>query len=85
MPGSVVSSLPEGFWKTQQLCKAAWLEAQQCSAQSAVPTSSCFVLHAASCTLPFPPALQVYGAVTMNNTLVLGLFLVVVYLRKLQW
>jgi hypothetical protein len=29
--------------------------------------------------------LQVYGAVTMNNTLVLGLFLVVVYLRRLEW
>ncbi|WIA37902.1 hypothetical protein OEZ86_001279 [Tetradesmus obliquus] len=28
---------------------------------------------------------QVYGAVTMNNTLVLGLFLVVVHLRKLAW
>eukprot|EP00878_Enallax_costatus_P007203 GHUV01007547.1.p1 GENE.GHUV01007547.1~~GHUV01007547.1.p1 ORF type:complete len:589 (+),score=195.07 GHUV01007547.1:201-1967(+) len=28
---------------------------------------------------------QVYGAVTLNNTLVLGLFLMVVYLRGLEW
>eukprot|EP00775_Hariotina_reticulata_P009910 gene9910-10066_t len=28
---------------------------------------------------------QVYGAVTMNNTLVLGLFLLVVYLQRLDW
>ncbi len=28
---------------------------------------------------------QVYGAVTMNNTLVLGLFLLVVSLRGLDW
>ncbi|KAG1679415.1 hypothetical protein FOA52_007706 [Chlamydomonas sp. UWO 241] len=28
---------------------------------------------------------QVYGAVTMNNTLVLGLFLLVVYYQKLDW
>lgn len=28
---------------------------------------------------------QVYGAVTMNNTLVLGLFLLVVYWQKLDW
>lgn len=29
--------------------------------------------------------MQVYGAVTMNNTLVLGLFLLVVYWKKLEW
>lgn len=28
---------------------------------------------------------QVYGAVTVNNTLVLGLFLLVVYLQRLEW
>lgn len=28
---------------------------------------------------------QVYGAVTMNNTLCLGLFLVIVYIQKLDW
>lgn len=28
---------------------------------------------------------QVYGAVTLNNSLVLGLFLLVVYLQKLEW
>lgn len=32
-----------------------------------------------------PLAQQVYGAVTMNNTLVLGLFLAVVYLQRLEW
>jgi hypothetical protein len=27
----------------------------------------------------------VYGAVTMNNTMCLGLFLLVVYIRDLKW
>lgn len=30
-------------------------------------------------------SLQVYGAVTMNNTLVLGLFLLVVWIQRLEW
>ena len=30
-------------------------------------------------------AAQVYGAVTMNNTMCLGVFLFVVYLNKLDW
>jgi hypothetical protein len=29
--------------------------------------------------------MQVYGAVAMNNTMCLGLFLMVVYARKLSW
>lgn len=29
--------------------------------------------------------MQVYGAVTMNNTLVLGLFLAVCYVQQLDW
>lgn len=29
--------------------------------------------------------LQVYGAVTMNNTMCLGLFLLVIYLKGLPW
>jgi hypothetical protein len=41
---------------------------------------SCLELHRVPCL-----SMQVYGAVTMNNTLVLGLFLVVVYLRRLEW
>ena len=30
-------------------------------------------------------AAQVYGAVTMNNTMCLGLFLLVIYLKGLPW
>lgn len=29
--------------------------------------------------------MQVYGAVTMNNTLCLGLFLLVMYKQRLEW
>ena len=29
--------------------------------------------------------MQVYGAVTMNNTLCLGLFLLVMHIRELPW
>jgi hypothetical protein len=42
--------------------------------------SACSLTPFGSC-LP----LQVYGAVTMNNSLVLGLFLLVVYLQHLEW
>lgn len=31
------------------------------------------------------PCMQVYGAVTMNNTLCLGLFLLVMHIRDLPW
>lgn len=33
----------------------------------------------------FRAVFQIYGAVTMNNTLCLGLFLLVVFLQKLTW
>lgn len=32
-----------------------------------------------------PVAVQIYGAVTMNNTMCLGIFLVIVYFRGLMW
>lgn len=49
--------------------------------QPATPSAADASLLCAPHSLP----LQVYGAVTMNNTLVLGLFLLVVWIQRLEW
>lgn len=50
----------------------------------------CFAIlvHCEALVFDSPPltlTVQIYGAVTMNNTMCLGIFFAIVYFRSLQW